>query len=82
MESAQDRDHAEATLKASVANVKSLEDSVNAQEAALGVAQANRKQVDVRGSDIATTHRATRTGARRRGPDRNAARLHQDLLAD
>jgi HlyD family secretion protein len=55
VESAQDRDHADATLKASLANVKSLEDSVNAQEAALGVAQANRKQVDVRGSDIATT---------------------------
>jgi HlyD family secretion protein len=55
VESAQDRDHAEATLNASKANVKSLEDSVNAQEAALGVAQANRKQVDVRGSEIATT---------------------------
>ena len=53
--SAQDRDHADAALKASQANVKALEDSVNAQQAALGVAQANRKQVDVRGSDIATT---------------------------
>jgi len=55
VESAQDRDHAEATLKASQANVKSLEDSVSAQEAALGVAKANRKQVDVRSSEIATT---------------------------
>jgi HlyD family secretion protein len=55
VESAQDRDHAQATLNASLANVKSLEDSVNAQQAALAVAQANRKQVDVRGSDIATT---------------------------
>src|SRR5579862_4308383 len=55
VESAQDRDHADATLKASQANVKSLEDSVNAQEAGLSVAQANRKQVDVRGSEIATT---------------------------
>ena len=54
VESAQDRDHADATLKASQANVKALEDSVNAQEAALGVAQANRKQVDVRGSEVAT----------------------------
>lgn len=53
--SAQDRDHAEATLKASQANVKSLEDSVGAQEAALSLAQANRKQVDVRGAEIATT---------------------------
>jgi HlyD family secretion protein len=53
--SAQDRDHADATLRASKANVKALEDSVKAQDAALGVAQANRKQVDVRSSDIATT---------------------------
>ena len=55
VESAQDRDHADATLKASQANVRSLEESVSAQQAALGVAQANRKQVDVRGSEIATT---------------------------
>lgn len=55
VESAQDRDHAEATLKASQANVKSLEESVGAQEAGLGVAQANRKQVDVRQSEVATT---------------------------
>jgi len=53
--SAQDRDHAEAALKSSQANVKALEDSVNAQEAALAVAQANRKQVAVRQSDITTT---------------------------
>ena len=52
--SAQDRDHAEAALKASQANVKFLEDSVKAQQAALAVAQANRKQVDVRKTDIAT----------------------------
>jgi HlyD family secretion protein len=55
VESAQDRDHADATLQASLANVRALEDSVNAQDAALSVAQANRKQVDVRGSEIATT---------------------------
>jgi len=55
VESAQDRDHADATLKASQANVKALEDSVTAEEAALNVAKANRKQVDVRGSEIATT---------------------------
>jgi HlyD family secretion protein len=53
--SAQDRDHAEATLRASQANVKSLEESVGAQDAALDVAQANRKQVDVRQSELATT---------------------------
>jgi HlyD family secretion protein len=53
--SAQDRDHAIATLKASQANVKALEDSVKAQEGALAVAVANRKQVDVRKSEVATT---------------------------
>ncbi len=53
--SAQDRDHADAALKASLANVKALEESVSAQEAAVGVAQANRKQVAVRGSEVATT---------------------------
>jgi HlyD family secretion protein len=53
--SAQDRDHAEAALNASKANVQALEDSVRAQEGALDVAQANRKQVDVRQSEIATT---------------------------
>jgi HlyD family secretion protein len=51
---AQDRDHAEATLNASRANVRALEDSVTAQEAATGVAQANRKQVDVRQSEVTT----------------------------
>jgi len=55
VESAQDRDHAEATLKASAANVKALEDSVHAQEGGLAVAQANRKQVGVRESQLATT---------------------------
>ena len=55
VESAQDRDHAEATFRASQANVESLEESVSAQAAALSVAQANRKQVDVRQSEIATT---------------------------
>jgi HlyD family secretion protein len=53
--SAQDRDHADATLRASKANVKALEDSVKAQEGALAVAQANRKQLDVRKSAIGTT---------------------------
>lgn len=53
--SAQDRDHAIATLNASKANVKALEDSVMAQQAALAVAQSNRQQVDVRGSELATT---------------------------
>ncbi len=55
VESAQDRDHAEANLKSSQANVKSLEETVRAEEAALNVAQANRKQASVRQSEIATT---------------------------
>jgi HlyD family secretion protein len=55
VESAQDRDHADATVRASRANVESLKQSVSSQEAALAVAQANRKQVDVRQSEIATT---------------------------
>jgi HlyD family secretion protein len=52
--SAQDRDHAQATLQASQANMKSLEDSVSAQRAAVAMAQANRKQLDVRSSQSAT----------------------------
>jgi HlyD family secretion protein len=55
VESAQDRDHAEATLKSSQANVKSLEETVSAEQAGLEVAKANRKQVDVRQSEVATT---------------------------
>jgi len=50
--SAQDRDHADAAFRASQANVKSLEDSVQAQEGALAVAQANRKQVAMRKSAV------------------------------
>jgi len=53
--SAQDRDHAEAAVKMSQANVDALEDSSKAESAALNVAQANRKQVDVRQSEISTT---------------------------
>jgi HlyD family secretion protein len=53
--SAQDRDHGFAAVKASQANVKALEDSVKAQEGALAVAVSNRKQVDVRRSELGTT---------------------------
>lgn len=53
--SAQDRDHAEATVKMSQANVNALEQSAMAEAAALNVAQANRRQVDVRKSEISTT---------------------------
>ncbi|MGH9774756.1 MAG: HlyD family secretion protein [Candidatus Acidiferrales bacterium] len=50
--SAQDRDTAKATLQASEANVKSLEEQVRAQEAAVGVSEANRKQIDVVSSEV------------------------------
>jgi len=53
--SAQDRDHADANVRISEANVKALEDNVKAQQAALNVAQANRKQVDIRKSALSTT---------------------------
>jgi HlyD family secretion protein len=53
--SAQDRDQAESTVKASRANVHSLEDQVKAATAALAVAQANRKQVQVQQADVAST---------------------------
>jgi HlyD family secretion protein len=53
--SAQDRDHAEAAVKMSQANVDSLEETSKAEAAGLNVAQANRKQVDVRQSEITTT---------------------------
>jgi HlyD family secretion protein len=51
--SAQDRDLAEAALRASEATVKSLEEQVKAQEATRAVAEANRKQLDVQQSDLA-----------------------------
>jgi HlyD family secretion protein len=44
---AQDRDHAEATVRVDRAAVKALEDQVKAQRAALRLAQANRLQLDV-----------------------------------
>lgn len=53
--SAQDRDHAEAAVRMSQANVQALQQSVKAQEAAVSVALANRKQVDARKSALAST---------------------------
>lgn len=52
--SAQDQDHAEAAAKMSQANVQALEDTVKAETAAVAVAEANRKQVDVRKSAISS----------------------------
>ena len=52
---AQDRDTAESTLKAARANVNSLADQVKAQQSALAVAQANRKQVGVQQADLTST---------------------------
>ena len=53
--SAQDRDHAEAAVKMSEANVRALGDAVQAQRAAIEVARANRKQVDMRKSAVGST---------------------------
>jgi HlyD family secretion protein len=53
--SAQDRDHAEAAVRMSQANVQALQQSVKAQQAAVAVAQASRKQVDARQSAVAST---------------------------
>jgi HlyD family secretion protein len=53
--SAQDRDTAIATVQASQANVKSVADQVKSQQSAIAVAEANRKQVDVLRSEIAST---------------------------
>ena len=53
--SAQDRDHAEAAVRISQANVTALEQATKAEAAAVNVAQANRIQVDARKSAISTT---------------------------
>lgn len=53
--SAQDRDLADAAVRASDAAVKSLEDQIRAGEAQVSVARANRKQLDVQQSDLAAT---------------------------
>ncbi len=53
--SAQNRDRAEAAMKVARARVQSLTDQVKAREAALAVAEANRRQVSVRESDLAVT---------------------------
>jgi len=52
---AQDRDTAVATYKASLASVNSMAAQVKSARAALGVAEANRKQVGVLRSQIAST---------------------------
>jgi len=53
--SAQDRDRAETTLRGAQARVKSLQDQVKAQEAELALARANRQQLGVQQSDLAST---------------------------
>lgn len=50
--SAQDRDHAQAAVQMDEANLQMIQDSVKAQQAAVNVAQANRKQTDVRKSAL------------------------------
>jgi len=53
--SAQERDLADAAVRASEAAVKSLEDQVKATDAQVSVARANRKQLDVQQSDLTAT---------------------------
>jgi len=52
--SAQERDHAEAAVRISLANVTALEQAVNAYAATVDVAQANRQQVPARKSAVST----------------------------
>ena len=52
--SAQERDHAEAAVRISQANVTALEQAVNAYAATVDVAQANRQQVPARKSAVST----------------------------
>ena len=52
--SAQERDHAEAAVRISQANVTALEQAVNAYSATVNVAQANRQQVPARKSAVST----------------------------
>ncbi|HEY0702647.1 MAG TPA: efflux RND transporter periplasmic adaptor subunit [Candidatus Acidoferrales bacterium] len=52
--SAQDRDHAEAAVRISQANVTALEQAVSAYAASVDVAQANRQQVPARKSAVST----------------------------
>jgi HlyD family secretion protein len=52
--SAQERDHAEAAVRISQANVTALEEAVNAYAATVDVAQANRQQVPARKSAVST----------------------------
>lgn len=53
--SEQDRDLADAGVRASTAAVKSLEEQVRAAEAQVAIAKANRKQLDVQQSDLLAT---------------------------
>jgi HlyD family secretion protein len=52
--SAQERDHAEAAVRISQANVTALEQGVNAYAATVDVARANQKQVPARKSAVST----------------------------
>jgi HlyD family secretion protein len=52
--SAQERDHAEAAVRISQANVSALEQAVSAYAASVNVAQANRQQVPARKSAVST----------------------------
>jgi HlyD family secretion protein len=53
--SVQDRDHADAAVRISQANLDALQAAIKEEESALSVANANRKQVDVRKDAISTS---------------------------
>ncbi|MGH9679649.1 MAG: HlyD family secretion protein [Candidatus Acidiferrales bacterium] len=74
--SAQDRDLADAAMRASEAAVKSLEDQVKATEAQVAVARANRKQVAVQQSDLA----ATRAQLQQARADKATADVHLSYM--
>ena len=76
VEPAQNRDLADAAVRASEAAVKSFEDQVRASEAQVDVARANRKQVDVQQSDLAAT-RAQLVQAR---ADKATAEVHLSYM--
>jgi HlyD family secretion protein len=76
VEPAQNRDLADAAVRASDATVKSFEDQVRASEAQVAVATANRKQLDVQQSDLA----ATRAQLMQARADKVTAEVHLSYM--
>src|ERR1700687_2936993 len=76
VEPAQNRDLADAAVRASEATVKSFEDQVRASEALVAVAQATRKQLNVQQSDLA----ATRAQLMQARADKVTAEVHLSYM--